>query len=252
MTRPLRTLVVDDHAVNLRYLEVLLRRDGHTVRCVSDGQQAVDAARAEVFDLVLMDLHMPVMDGETAIRHIRALPAPHSGAVIIVATADGADTARERVQAAGANDFLEKPIDARDLRQTIDRSTSNPAATGPASTSAATDAPPVDAERLAELRELIPEDTLRDMWTEVIESPDTGLRALLLALEHGDPGPAATAAHRFKSSCMMMGLTALQQAAAEAEATLRGATPPSPQAMQAWCEPLRQKATITLAALQQG
>lgn len=254
MTHPLHALVVDDHPVNLRYLEVLLNRDGHRVHCATNGELAVQAAQQQVFELVLMDLHMPVMDGETAIRHIRALPAPHANPVIIVVTAEGAQTARQRVLDAGADGFLEKPIDPGSLRSAIERSSQRAGALqpGPGLFSVrlgGVEVPVLDVQRLAELRAAIPESALRDLLVELLQGPESGMHMLLRALERGEPGPAAAAAHKLKGSCMMMGLRLLQEAAAEAETLLRAAPAPASVQIQAMREPLREKAALTWAAL---
>jgi PAS domain S-box-containing protein len=117
MTR--RVLVADDNALNQIVAEALLKRDGHTVVVVANGAQALEAVTAGDFDLVLMDMQMPVMDGIEATRRIRALAPPRCDIPIVAlsanAMADQIATCRE----AGMNDHLSKPIDSVLLRQAV-------------------------------------------------------------------------------------------------------------------------------------
>ena len=114
---PIRILLAEDHAINRQTVQMIL--DGLPVQlsCVENGREAVLAAQAETFDLIFMDMQMPVMDGLTAIRHIRA----HEAAVrakavpICMLTANALQEHRESAEAAGAQTFLTKPIDVSAL-----------------------------------------------------------------------------------------------------------------------------------------
>ncbi|MEY2735002.1 MAG: hypothetical protein RLZ58_411 [Pseudomonadota bacterium] len=224
---PLRVLSADDHPVNLRYLELLLKGDGHEVHNCADDHQALDAARAQVFDVVLMDLHMPVMDGATAIAAIRALPAPHGSMRIIAITADTAESARQRLMEAGANGFLAKPVTPQALRAAM-----------------------------AELRELMPADALQALMHEVMEAPAGSLATLLTLLDAegaGMPAPGGTqalaeAAHKLKGSAMMLGLSALHRVAGLAEQRLR-APGAGPAVALALAAAVRDQAARTRTAL---
>jgi len=114
--RPLKVLVAEDHPVNRQYLAALLDNMGHEAHFTVNGQEAVAAARTMRFDLVLMDLHMPLMDGVAATRAIRALPeAARSTVPIIALTADAFAETRDRCLLAGMNDFLSKPVSPQKL-----------------------------------------------------------------------------------------------------------------------------------------
>jgi CheY-like chemotaxis protein/two-component sensor histidine kinase len=120
--RPLQVLVADDHPVNRQYMAALLESMGHGAHFTTNGQEAVQAARAQHFDLVLMDLHMPVMDGIAATRALRALPeAAPSTLPIVALTADAFDETRERCLLAGMNDFLTKPVSPQKLAALLRR-----------------------------------------------------------------------------------------------------------------------------------
>jgi signal transduction histidine kinase/ActR/RegA family two-component response regulator len=120
-TIPRRVLVVDDNYVNQVVVAALLEKDGHEVVIASDGVQAIDAVRAEHFDLVLMDMQMPVMNGFEATRAIRRLPEPVCNIPIIALTANAMANDVKRCHDAGMNDHLGKPLDRELLRRAIRR-----------------------------------------------------------------------------------------------------------------------------------
>ena len=116
----LRVLVAEDQPVNARIVERFLTKRGHTVHLARNGVEAVAAFRDQEFDIVLMDLQMPVMDGCTAARAIRALPeAPQQP--ILALTAHAPARFQAECFAAGMNGFLTKPVDPRHLFNNIAR-----------------------------------------------------------------------------------------------------------------------------------
>jgi signal transduction histidine kinase/DNA-binding NarL/FixJ family response regulator len=115
---PLRILVVDDNEVNQQVALGLLTRAGHSVTTVDSGPAAI----AEVgspgerrFDVVLMDVQMPQMDGLTATRHVRALPAPFNAVKVIGLTAHASNSSRGECLAFGMDGFVSKPVRLRSL-----------------------------------------------------------------------------------------------------------------------------------------
>ncbi len=116
---PRRILVADDNLVNRMVVDGLLRGDGHDVTLVEDGERAIEAARAQHFDLVLMDMEMPVMNGVEATRQIRALAAPYGDVPIIALTANATAEFSSVCRNAGMNDHLSKPIDHEVLRDCV-------------------------------------------------------------------------------------------------------------------------------------
>ncbi|MBC7964301.1 MAG: response regulator [Fuerstia sp.] len=120
--RPLRVLVAEDNAVNQMFTARQLERQGHTARVVSNGQLATDAIRHEVFDVVLMDLGMPVMDGFEAVRELRQLEQQtgrHLPVIALTASASAHD--RDKCLAVGMDDFICKPFQAEDLAAAVAR-----------------------------------------------------------------------------------------------------------------------------------
>ncbi|TAK18292.1 MAG: response regulator [Acidobacteria bacterium] len=120
-SRPLRVLVVDDHEVNHAVVGAVLKKWGHGVSTAFDGQEALDKLAHETYDVVLMDLQMPVLDGLDATRRIRQREA-ESGSPrvpIIAMTARAMDEDRESCLAAGMDGYLSKPLDQRALFETL-------------------------------------------------------------------------------------------------------------------------------------
>jgi PAS domain S-box-containing protein len=115
-----RVLVVDDNYINQMILQALLKSDGHEVVLVSDGLQAVEALKAGCFDVVLMDMLMPVMNGIEATRAIRQLGDSVRDIPIIALTANAMSEDVHRCRDAGMNDHLAKPIDRELLRHAIE------------------------------------------------------------------------------------------------------------------------------------
>ena len=116
-----RVLLVEDDPVMQKVTSLTLRRLGYRPTVASDGAKAVAAVRREPFDVILMDIMMPVMDGFEATRQIRADPGPHPAPAIVALTANAMNGDRERCLDAGCDDYLTKPVAPRELASTIER-----------------------------------------------------------------------------------------------------------------------------------
>lgn len=119
--RALKVLLVEDHAINQMLATALLKKWGHTVVLARDGQEAVDLFPNSAWDVVLMDMQMPVMGGLEATTQIRAQEAPGQRTPIIAVTANAMETDREACLQAGMDDFLSKPINAAMLQALLTR-----------------------------------------------------------------------------------------------------------------------------------
>ncbi len=117
--RALAVLLAEDNPVNEKVATVLLERAGHVVTAVRDGRRAVEAAATGRFDLVLMDVHMPEMDGFEATRHIRALAGAPARVPIIAMTANVLAGDEERCLAAGMDDYIGKPFKPGELLEKL-------------------------------------------------------------------------------------------------------------------------------------
>ncbi|MEZ5972580.1 MAG: response regulator [Hyphomonadaceae bacterium] len=125
----LRVLLAEDNPINALLARTLLTKAGCSVTTAQDGEEAVAAASSGVFDLILLDIRMPRLDGFEAAERIRAGGGPSAGAPMIALTADAGDEERAHAARAGMDDFITKPIDANRLLQVAARFTerANPA-----------------------------------------------------------------------------------------------------------------------------
>ncbi len=119
--RSLRILAADDHSINRMVVQMYLEAAGHVVTLVNNGAEALDAIKSAPFDIVLMDVQMPVMDGIAATKAIRALPYPLCDVPIIALTANAMAGDRERYLSQGMDDYVAKPIDAAALLSAVAR-----------------------------------------------------------------------------------------------------------------------------------
>ncbi|MCZ4341779.1 ATP-binding protein [Sphingomonadaceae bacterium G21617-S1] len=118
-TGPMRILLAEDNPINRRLVAGLLTREGHQVLAVEDGRKALAAVAAQPFDLILMDMQMPELDGLAATRSIRALDPPASNTPILAISADSAAERRRVYFDAGIDSFLPKPIVSGQLLEMI-------------------------------------------------------------------------------------------------------------------------------------
>ena len=115
-----QVLVVDDDSVAQTIASHVLRRHSYEVECVCNGQAAIDKASHSTFDLILMDLQMPGMDGFQTAKHIRSIPA-YAKTPIIAVTANCSSDYRDRCLSNGMQGFLSKPVQSRELVLTVER-----------------------------------------------------------------------------------------------------------------------------------
>lgn len=113
--RGLRVLIVDDNAVNRRVARLLIEPQGLVATEAENGREGLDILEREAFDLVLLDMHMPVMDGREAIKFIRASNEPWNKIPVIALTADAMSGDREKCLDLGMDGYVPKPVDQREL-----------------------------------------------------------------------------------------------------------------------------------------
>ncbi len=117
----LRILLAEDNRINSLFAVHLLEKMGHRARPVENGRQALAALREERFDLVLMDVRMPEMDGAETTRRIRSGEAGDPAIPIVALTAYALQGDRERFLAAGMDDYVSKPLDSAELELVLER-----------------------------------------------------------------------------------------------------------------------------------
>jgi CheY-like chemotaxis protein len=118
---PMRVLVVEDDKVNQLVVMGMLRQMTHCGDCVADGVEALEGLTRQSYDLVLMDIRMPNMDGIEAAQRIRRLTDPVARIPIIALTANATTEERLRCAEAGMNDFISKPFRRAELERVLEK-----------------------------------------------------------------------------------------------------------------------------------
>ena len=119
--KPLAILLVEDHPINQMIATLLLEKLGHNVVTATDGQAAVDQFPQATWDLILMDIQMPVMDGLQATRRIRAMEPPNHRTPIVAMTANTGEAERQACLEAGMDEHLSKPVSVIAIDQLLAR-----------------------------------------------------------------------------------------------------------------------------------
>ena len=227
----LHILVAEDNSTNQRVAQLLLERRGHQVELVSDGAEAVEAVRREHFDLVLMDVQMPVLDGLAATQQIRADPPRHGAPRIVALTANALVDDRTASRRAGMDGFLAKPIREAELDAVLAAA----AAHADVCAGLARSAPPVTGPALSEtggVREWIDsmsastaEDRRRlaDILNNYAERLPGTLERMERAEAAGDSRNLARLAHGLKGSSATLGAKRFAELCADLEGRARSA-----------------------------
>jgi PAS domain S-box-containing protein len=221
--RPLRVLVAEDNKINQAIARETLTNAGHRVDVVENGFAALAAVQNAAYDVILMDVHMPEMDGLTATGKIRELPGPQSDIPVIALTADAMVGDREKFMDAGMNEYISKPFDTAELFSTIERlvdaagtadsQTIGPVINIPATSQHARTAQHAQASQPSHVLDSDIVGPLRtkkpDLWNKLVrlylESTPKSLAALSDAIADDRPNDARMAAHTMKSSSANMG-----------------------------------------------
>jgi signal transduction histidine kinase/CheY-like chemotaxis protein len=228
----LEVLVAEDHPVNRQVLAALLGSLGHHAHFVPGGDEALSAVQSWRFDLVLMDLHMPGLDGIQATRCIRALPDRAAATVPIVAlTADAFTDTRERCLVAGMNGFLTKPV-SRDklsalLRQLFGsragadaEAHADPALPARPELHPADAVPLIDRAAVERTLQVLPPERFASVLAEYLDQAPATVGRLRKAVRDAQPLEVRVHAHATRGAALNLGLAAL---AATAETLQNGA-----------------------------
>jgi PAS domain S-box-containing protein len=207
--RLLRILVAEDNALNQRLALLLLEKLGCSADVAANGLEAVEALERRPYDVILMDVEMPEMDGREAARYIRRTSASHERPRIIAMTASAMPGDREACLAAGMDDYLTKPIQLDELRQALGRCTPRQADV-------------LDPVTLERLRGTTGDGVFTDELVEIfLRDAPAMVAALRSAVEKAEADHARRAAHTLKSNSQLFGATRLAELCRELEATAR-------------------------------
>ena len=245
LARKLKVLVAEDHPINLKYMNILLDKMGHEATFCENGQEALELLARQSFDVVLLDYHMPVLDGLATTEAIRALSGPTADIKVILVTADVVNDTRKRALEVGVSEFTSKPLQADDLRRALSRcglleETSVPSAfsssqmpLGPRSSSpfplssyempvrlpdlSHAAAGIIDGESYGEILSMMPEESLDELLKTLFEAPEGTVPVLAQAMLDGDRAAIGYNAHKLKGTAMLMGFRALVKTAAQIE-----------------------------------
>ncbi|MFD2263736.1 PAS domain S-box protein [Lacibacterium aquatile] len=182
---PMRILLAEDNEINRSLVVTMLKRRGHQVTAVENGRLAVDAALSEPFDIVILDIQMPVMDGATAARHIRNAPQPTCALPLIALTADVMPEHRESYFAAGLDRILPKPVDWHQLDATIAELTGQAPTEGHATVDWNMK-PLLSDATIARLTEMLGPLGVEELWQGMVDSIDVAAGRLRRALDTHD------------------------------------------------------------------
>jgi two-component system, sensor histidine kinase and response regulator len=265
--RPLRILLAEDSPVNQQVALHMLEGEGHTVDVVEDGRAAVEATAGQAYDVVLMDVQMPVLDGLEATRAIRRREREQRAArrlPIVAMTANAMKGDRERCLAAGMDEYLAKPVRAELLHATLaaiagvaPAPAASGAQPGAASTAAAAssavappsaaeppdDGPPVFDAAAARAAVGGSDALLRELVALFESQAETLEQEMHAALEAGDAPRLRRAAHTLKGAASVFAAAPCVAAAKRLEATARaGALDAAPPEVAALIEESRRLA----------
>ena len=228
----LRVLVADDNDINLEIVTAILESAGAAVRLAHDGEEVLSRLNESEFDLVLLDLQMPKLDGLEAARRLRA-DARFAHLPLVAMTAHAMPTHREASQLAGFNAHLLKPIDRRELLDTLVRHQPGGAgllsAVGAEAEPAASTAPESSGrlhgsafDRASALQRLGGNQALLDrLLARFVNDHSDAAQQIIAAIESGDSPRAAREAHTLKGVAANLGAVLLASTAGAVEATLR-------------------------------
>jgi PAS domain S-box-containing protein len=225
-----RILLVDDNGINQQIALHLLTAIGHQVDLASDGRQAINAWQHHRYDVILMDVQMPVVDGLQATREIRRLEAGSARIPIIAMTANAMSGDQEACLAAGMDDYVSKPLDVVSFLATVAHWLGNEAGAGETGEPAEI-LPVLDTAHLATLATMMPPARLAAILRACVDDDGARLGRIAAGSHSGDLARLGAEAHDLKSVSGNLGARRLQRVAEELEAACRAGDLPRAQAI---------------------
>ncbi len=227
--RALSILVAEDNGVNQKVITKILERAGHDVTIVEDGEKAVDLMLAEPFDIVLMDINMPVMNGIEATKLYRFAALGREHMPIVALTADATQEGRDRCIAAGMDGCATKPIDAAELFGIIDSLVDRTVEEGEGAAVVAipdgdeivadiashprfkSEARAIDSTTIEQLRSLGGDDFVADLAEVFVKEGERILEELRASVSDGDHELFRDRLHALRSGAANIGALPLYQ-----------------------------------------
>ena len=212
--RGLRVLYVDDVIPNQLLMEGLASKWDIVLDTALDGREAVEKARKHEYDVILMDIQMPNMNGYEATQAIRSLPAPRYHTLPIIAlSASVSDDLRHRIHQSGMNEYLPKPLDTYQLHTKLLAIAGQQSPTSVAEVTGSEKSFPVDQPDFSRLRELYHDD--EDGYTHMLEQIKQltweSQTIILEAIQSGKVEPLRFASHKIMSYVRMLKLRQFEE-----------------------------------------
>ena len=216
--RSLRILLAEDNKINQQLVMMLLRMADHQVDVVENGELAFEAVHHGDYDVVLMDIQMPLLDGVEATKRIRALPGPKNAVPIIALTAHAMAGAKEEYLAAEMDDYLSKPIDKLELLSRLDKVAAGLVGRGsdPAPITASAVVDPARLEMIAEV--MAEGENLTEFVDVFLTSTAERIERIHRLIGGGDLREAGREAHTLFGTASNFGACHLSALAAELKA----------------------------------
>ncbi len=222
--RGLRVLVAEDNPTNQKVIAKILERAGHRPHLVENGEQALDAMEKERFDLVMLDLHMPVMGGLETAKIFRLSQNGPSPPPLVALTADATQESRKACEEAGFDAYLTKPVEIKTLIELLDSlvpsgkkghdapATPLAPSAGNSPPEGARNVPAIDPDRFNELAALEDRsDFLPNLIQIFLKTGEEKIQKIEQAMAANNYGHVPEIAHALKGSAGQIGATALTE-----------------------------------------
>jgi PAS domain S-box-containing protein len=226
-----RILLAEDNEINALLATTILEEAGFSVEVVVNGAEAVQAAGRGAFDLVLMDVQMPVMDGLQATREIRALLGPAASVPIVALTANAMRSDQDACLAAGMNDFVSKPLDPDDFLNAVHRFVGEPGRADGAAPKPAGEFADLDDSQLDGLMKLMPAVRFRASVEGFLAAAQSRLQRIEACAASRDLVGLAREAHDLKGLSGNFGARRLQHLADKLEQAAKASDRPQARSL---------------------
>jgi CheY-like chemotaxis protein len=204
--KALRILLAEDNKINQKYAIALLSKAGHSVTVAENGLQAVEAVKRADFDVVLMDIQMPEMDGVAATQQIRKLAAPKNAVPIFAMTAHAMQGVREEYLRAGMDDYVSKPFQPAELFAKLNMiATGGAGENQPQAQTASENSAVLDGKTVEQLSAALGGDSIADLISIYLALLDETLTQIDQQLAAGDFSALARVAHGLVSASGNLG-----------------------------------------------